>query len=102
MIPLCELYLHLQRLVGRKALGLAEIVKLSYIAPVSELLGLGDFATLGATHRRIRRPPSGRVSASKDLTGEDSPSILLALFLVLPVWVATGDCNEPRGQSRRP
>ena len=49
---------------------------------------------------RIRRPPVERVSVSKDLTGEDSPSILLALFLVLPVWIATRDCSEPRVQSR--
>ena len=41
-----------------------------------------------AISRRIRRPPSGQVSVSKDLTGEDSPSILLMLFPVLPVWLA--------------
>ena len=40
-----------------------------------------------AISRRIRRPPGGRDSVSKDLTGGDSPSILLALFPVLPVWL---------------
>ena len=34
-----------------------------------------------AISRRIRRPPVGRVSVSKDLMGEDSPSILLRFFL---------------------
>ena len=36
-----------------------------------------------AISRRIRRPPVEQVSVLKDLTGEDSPFILLALFLVL-------------------
>ena len=55
-----------------------------------------------AISRKIRRPPGGRVSVSKDLTGKDSPSILLALFPVLPEWLVTRDCSEPRVQSRRP
>ena len=49
-----------------------------------------------AISRRIRRPPVEQVSVLKDLTGEDSPFILLALFLVLPEWLAAHDCSEPR------
>ena len=45
---------------------------------------------------RIRRPPGGQVLVSKDLMGEDLPFILLVLFLVLPEWLATRDCSEPR------
>ena len=40
-----------------------------------------------AISRRIRRPPVERVSVSKDLTGQDLPSILLALSPVLPEWL---------------
>ena len=51
---------------------------------------------------RIRRPPVERVSVSKDLTGEDSPSVLLALFPFLPEWLVAHDRSEPRVQARRP
>ena len=72
--------------------------------PVAEFPG--DLGTPGsmrpAKSRRIRRPPGGRISVSKDLTGEDSPSILLTLFPVLPVWLTARDCSEPRVQSHRP
>ena len=72
--------------------------------PVAEYPG--DLSAPGsmkaAISKRIRRPPGGRVSVSKDLTVEDSPSILLTLFPVLPVWLAARDCSEPRVQSRQP
>ena len=51
------------------------------------------------TSRRLRRPLVRRVSVSKDLTGEDLPSILFALFPVPPEELAARDCSEPRVQS---
>ena len=88
---------------GRFSLGQSLVEQLKSLS-VAEFPG--DLSTPGsmraATSRRIRRPPCGRVSVSKDLMGEDLPSILLSLFPVLQVWLTARDCSEPRVQSRRP
>ena len=75
---------------GRFPLGQSLVEQLKSL-PVAEFPG--DLSAPGsvraAISRGIRRPPGGQVSVSKVLTGEDSPSILLELFPVLLVWLAT-------------
>ena len=91
--PPCPLGGH----VGARIKHFSSLRIVDHPSQVSWLMGLwlvapGKMKTV--ISRRVKRAPIVRVSVSKVLTGEVLPPILLAP--VLPGWLATLDCSEPR------